>query len=985
MVILTYLFFYPVLPANSSLTQSSNASYGNGLNLMNNMRDSFKLLGNSASSKDQLHTLVEEEEEEEDEQCLQTTTKAEDSLPSPAPSVKENIPPILTPSVAVTQPSRPALNLRPLSLTPENLMTASLTTYPTSSQCPRSGLRSLSLAPSPAGHEDSTSTDSIKQLRRSSVILSPTPSSKRPVLNLSLADNSPPRGEAEEKKIERRSSISYKRSSTGVIINAAGLPTPEVTPTFGRRFSMACSNSSNSEEDMTFSSPPTQARPLSTSEQHFLFKSHHALLARITDLEKTLSMRRQDTRPLSFSSNVSSTSDHETQSGFGCAAEGPSDEMLRLIADLKAERDELKRDVDGWRQRVNNLENQIAIFAKRVEAERREAWVARSKAGLLDVEKGVLVRKLEAVDELIQCHEREKGIWEEERSTLEKEVEGYKSRVEEIEDELTMVKKELEIERARAKTLLDPMATPTPTSNRSFENVARPVVVISPPSESTMSSVKKHGLGFMSVDSESSTTDVEPDSFDDHRHPFGYPLKAVQEEDFDDSEEENGLAGYEEDDVDDLSFSSSASFESEYLNRPVKQRQFVGLPSSLTSPTNIWHKPLPPAPAAPTHESQSSLSMNWTFPKAVPAVPAIKEDNADRFFDCLDDNDSEAGSTIPSSPSGYSYEKSKGLFSRGFAFALEDDNASFFLPSGVGIPVVGEERTQLEVVTEEEEEEEGERTDIEEDEDMFGEIGGIKITFTPPQEEDDEEAEEEEEPEQIQLSPPRPKCMSPPPLLPALDFGEGDEDDPFSFGPPLLEERMPSPPPKPVLVPQVSTPRLTRMPPPPPHPAPVAAFTPSHPPPVVIEASSSRASISSLSSSQSSISPRRCASISMIPRHSPPVARQSNSGGPPTPSKEPFKDRSSSSSPIPIESFSSPPPRCSPSPSFIPQPVSSISLHRTRHSALKSSVGPPMSTFIRQPSSKKPPLPSNSTSAIVQTPVAGNSNGSTKPAIIRRC
>jgi len=47
---------------------------------------------------------------------------------------------------------------------------------------------------------------------------------------------------------------------------------------------------------------------------------------------------------------------------------------------------------------------------------------------------------------------------------------------------------------------------------------------------------------------------------------------------------------------------------------------------------------------------------------------------------------------------------------------------------------------QLEVVVEEEEEEEEEEGDEEEqelgeyleDEDMFGEIGGIKITFTPP-------------------------------------------------------------------------------------------------------------------------------------------------------------------------------------------------------------------------------------------------------------
>ena len=134
---------------------------------------------------------------------------------------------------------------------------------------------------------------------------------------------------------------------------------------------------------------------------------------------------------------------------------------------------------------------------------------------------------------------------------------------------------------------------------------------------------------------------------------------------------------------------------------------------------------------------------------------------------------------VSNSPSNYSYEKSKGLFPRGFAFARENDNAPFFLPSSGGVPVFEDEeketeRIQLEVVVEEDEkDEEGDKEEQElgeylEDEDMFGEIGGIKITFTPPQEEDDREEEAEERP-QIQASPPKNKRASPPPVLPALD------------------------------------------------------------------------------------------------------------------------------------------------------------------------------------------------------------------------
>jgi hypothetical protein len=68
----------------------------------------------------------------------------------------------------------------------------------------------------------------------------------------------------------------------------------------------------------------------------------------------------------------------------------PSDEMLRLIADLKAERDELKRDIDGWRTHISDLEKKSGALALRVDTERREAWIARERLGLLEVESALL-------------------------------------------------------------------------------------------------------------------------------------------------------------------------------------------------------------------------------------------------------------------------------------------------------------------------------------------------------------------------------------------------------------------------------------------------------------------------------------------------------------------------------------------------------------------------------------------------------------------
>ena len=62
----------------------------------------------------------------------------------------------------------------------------------------------------------------------------------------------------------------------------------------------------------------------------------------------------------------------------------PSDEMLHLIADLKAERDELRRYIDGWYMRVAGLEKQSwqVHLALRVDTERRGQWIAHARLSL---------------------------------------------------------------------------------------------------------------------------------------------------------------------------------------------------------------------------------------------------------------------------------------------------------------------------------------------------------------------------------------------------------------------------------------------------------------------------------------------------------------------------------------------------------------------------------------------------------------------------
>ncbi|KAF8974702.1 hypothetical protein BDZ97DRAFT_1900273 [Flammula alnicola] len=907
----------------------STPSYSSGL--IGSKRDSFKLLGPSSSAKDQLHTLVEEEEEEDD--SVDVSKEDVSSLPSPVNSIKENIPPLLpvTPTLAITKatPSKPRpsnLNLRPLSLTPENLTITPSLPSPSPTPSPRTGLRSLSLSPSPSVDESSSNA---KQSRRTSLVISPTPASRRPVLNLALEQLEKSSSIStcdEDSKPSRRSSISYKRSSHGAVTtNISGLPTPEMTPTFGRRYSSASNgdrDNSTSADDEFFPGPPTQARPLSASEQHFLFKSHNALLARITDLERALTMRRRESggaysngsssRPLSIASNFSSTASGE-----------PSDEMLRLIADLKSERDEMKRDVDGWRTRVADLETQIGVLAKRVENERRDAWVARSRVGGVGQE----ARGAREMNALRQEEEtRLKTKWDEERKKLVAKEEDGRRRVGDLEKELERVRKELEVERLMKNALV-------------FRCLYRNL---------GLGMGKTHGLGFMSVDSESSLTDVE--SSDDGQHAFGFKLNSVQEESesgsdrgdysyseetYYDEEEENGLAGYEDEEDMDISLQSSSSFGSE------EDLPSTGLPPSPTTPKPEVFTP----PRASGHVRRATLSKTWTFPfgaqhqspNAFRAQAQEDDDeekeSVDRFFGCLDDVDSDTSGSVPNSPSAYSYEKSKG-----------DDNASFFLP-GVGFP-------GCDVAVEESDSEVG-------DDDMFGEIGGIRITFTPPQEE-----EVKEEPKQIQVSPV--KRTSPPPMLPALDFGDEvdqdeDEDDdikgviPFNFGRSLMDERQPSPP----------------VPASPPASAPVAFPTMITPPSSLPRPSSPSMIPRPASPSVSSI-PRAITSIK--PSYTAVPSATASTSTPPK-----ISPMRAVAAPTSSNSFTTPPTkRGGALPSFIPQPVSSPSPIRTAPAAsARAKVAIPISTFIRQPT-RKPLLPTNKgqngASSSSAAPSAGNAN-----------
>ncbi|KAJ7638483.1 hypothetical protein FB45DRAFT_903013 [Roridomyces roridus] len=690
----------PELPTPFDFPTKPSFPPGSGAFMNSAKRDSFK----PSISKDFLGTLIEEEEEEEDEDKARAP-------PTP-----------MTPTMPPTRNSgrpRPAhLSLRPLSLTPDNLPLLNASPcLPTPPSPRRSSLKLLALAP------EASVTRSTP---------SPTPLRPRPVLNLKLgAETSSP--EESSRQPIRRSSISYKSSPAGV----TGLPTPETTPTCSERRFSGYSISSRGSQSSTTSNrlsvtdeDLTTTRPLSASEQHFLFRSHNALLARITDLERALSFRNSSgnfreglSRPSSVASALSDLS--RSSSGSDESSSEPLDEMLSLVADLKAERDELKRDVEGWRVRVGDMEKQLGVFGNRVEVERRDAWVARTRVGLLEVERSGLEKRV--------------GDLEAENGRLLEGEQDLKQQVARLLAEKEQMAAELQDARGKARDA-DPLGTP-----RAFDG---PVVSMRP-----VAPAMKRGLGFTSLDSESSATDVEDITF----QPFGmsFKLRAVEEED--DEEEDNGLAGYEdEDEIDDVMISPSSSFGSveEFCPRLPPPPQ----PQTVTP--------------APTHVNRASISKTWTFPKGVQASSVQRDSpEVDRFFGCLQDIDDPPS---PSSPlySEYDEETSKGMFAKGFSYP-NSANSCFVLPVGVLATVEGTFEV-LDVVEEaDEEEDEDEETEAEtivED----GEVNnGIKITFTPPQE------------ESVQL----PTPLAVPSKKPSLPFFEDEDEEeastvPFNFGRP---------------------------------------------------------------------------------------------------------------------------------------------------------------------------------------------------------
>ena len=642
---------------------------------MRDMRDSF---GNrpTSSIKDQLHTLVEEEEEEEDEDPQGPLSPS--ALPDTSPPA---VPASPTPSRTRHRPA--GLSLRPLSLSPEKLLSTTNGELPTPAPTPNpsklSGLKSLTLTMSPPNLISSPPSDGVPSsapaLHRRCVVAPQNITSSASLFCRRSTDNGSSASSDLFEAPKRRSSISYKSSFHG-------LPTPELTPTTDHRTSIG--------SDSDFSRPSSVS-----NEQHFLYQSQATLIARISELERALAFRTQ-------SSSVSIAASDSCLSN-----PAPTDEMLSLIADLKAERDELKRDIDGWRTRVADLQKQIGALTHRVDAERQEAWLARNRAGLLEIENRAAIREAEESAAVVSGLKVELATIEAELQIMLDEA----ARNKEATIELEHVKVELAEERRR-RVELEKML------EESSLNASTPVVP---------------ARRVMSIDSLGSATDV--DSLDGYMLT-GCELKAVQEVDEDEepySDQENHLIGYEDEEEGDESFNSydGSSFSS--LDDFPRSTAHL-IPSGISSPSRT------PSPTTnPTHARHYSLSREWSFPlKGLPRSVSTQRvpDEVDRFFGCLED-------LGDSPPTPVAAPETTNPFSRSFFSAIEDDGNGlppFVLPADVGTEVDSPPREEsslcagsgLGVVLEEEEP--VEVKDVAAEDVFIGEEdeGGIRFTFKVP-------------------------------------------------------------------------------------------------------------------------------------------------------------------------------------------------------------------------------------------------------------
>ena len=251
-----------------------------------------------------------------------------------------------SPPSPLPQRRRPAsLKLRPLSL---RSAAALPTPSPTPTMRNSTKLKSLTLASAAAIAQATT----LGPPKRSSAVLP----GGSPMLSTIELDTSLPRSNSVGRRNQDRP--------------RPGFLTPDVS-------SSSLTGSSSPRFDARGRSPsPGQSFASFPDDAHtaYLTQSHTSLLARIAELENALTIRddRSESDPAE-----------------------PSEEFLEMLADLKTERDDLKKELDDAHAKTAEHEKQVAILNRRVDNERREVWVTKEKLAIAEAASGVIEEERE--------------------------------------------------------------------------------------------------------------------------------------------------------------------------------------------------------------------------------------------------------------------------------------------------------------------------------------------------------------------------------------------------------------------------------------------------------------------------------------------------------------------------------------------------------------------------------------------------------------
>ncbi|KAG8744256.1 hypothetical protein FRC12_014841 [Ceratobasidium sp. 428] len=399
------------------------------------------------------------------------------------------------------------------------------------------------------------------------------------------------------------------------------------------------SGSTHSSRDSVINRlPPTPgtASPSSSTAgiEGFLQKNQEVLISRIEQLEKALAQSRRVSADSNASSGTTSTL---------------AEEQITLIAELKSERNGLLEEIAGWRTRVEDLERQAALYAKRVESERREASIARERMHELEAERCAWETGRLAQEEMIARARDDAVAWRAKFEEVSKGECHWQAKAVNLESDVLRLEMELAAVRRQngpATPTNKCWNTPSPMAPRRFDG-----------SVSSASTTD--------VDEAASYTSGDMDSWK-MKPRVPSPLlnmDVVVEEEEEDSSKEPSLDEDEEshcveEDEDDVASDildevngglcvsdSMGSFTSPDANR-------ADVPPANRSELSPNFK-FPPVAPAPSHARTGSMIKGWQMPRGPVAVKSQSPPKPDRFFDQLEHlysaNDSENESPIPPS------------------------------------------------------------------------------------------------------------------------------------------------------------------------------------------------------------------------------------------------------------------------------------------------------------------------------------------------